>query len=449
MLSGAPSFLPAPGAGLARLLVGCATHAGRTGMASLALVLVACGSDTPGTPGEREVTARDSAGVTIVENRAPELSGSDAWRLSEQPTLQIGSLDDPDEIFARVTAARTLSDGRIATLDTRAHQVKVFGPHGALLTTFGREGEGPREFNFSWGADFDVLRGDTLLVFDGGLRRISLFESGGSFITVIRPQPPEPSGGFSYFARFDNGSYMTRGGTNPMYLGEGDGLIRGAGWISRLGPDGESMGNILEYRTGETVVAGGGRASIGTRLGRRHIAVPGREGPVVGFADGFHFEMYDWEGRLLRIVRRVWDPIAVADAEVDSFMVTVDRTVDRMRQMGADVTMRKIDFPEVHSAFDEAMVDPAGNVWIRTFRPRTSLSRGDEEGRSQEGEEGQQEEGEVPRRWSVFDPEGRWTTDVLVPADLQIMEIGEAHVLAVWADELGVQYLRRYELIRG
>lgn len=244
MLRGAPSFLTPPAARGGRLLVARAQRASRRGAAALALVLVSCGSDTAPPPGDRAVTVRDSAGVTIVENHAPDLPEPATWRLSGPPTLQIGSIDDPDELFV-------------------------------------------------------------------GLRRISLFESDGSFVTVLRPQPPEPGGGFSFFARFDDGSYMTQGGTNPMYLGEGDGLIRGAGWITRLGPDGASLGNILEFRTGESVVAAGGRASMGTPLGRRHIAVAGREGPVVGFADGFRFEMYDWEGTLLRRVSRAWEPVPV------------------------------------------------------------------------------------------------------------------------------------------
>jgi hypothetical protein len=59
-----------------------------------AALICACSGDAP----ERDrFSTRDSAGIHIVENTAPAWSEGDAWRLSEQPLVDIGGLEgDPD-----------------------------------------------------------------------------------------------------------------------------------------------------------------------------------------------------------------------------------------------------------------------------------------------------------------------------------------------------------------
>jgi hypothetical protein len=55
---------------------------------------------------------------------------------------------------------------------------------------------------------------------------------------------------------------------------------------------------------------------------------------------------------------------------------------------------------------------------------------------------------ETDRRFSVFDPDGRWLTVVDVPDDIDVFEVGADYVLARWTDELDVEYVRVYGLSR-
>jgi len=74
----------------------------------------------------------------------------------------------PDE-FGRVSSVALGPNEEIFVADDLNHEVKVFGLDGAHLQTFGREGEGPGEFN---SLNSVAWAGDRLLTFDPGLGRI-------------------------------------------------------------------------------------------------------------------------------------------------------------------------------------------------------------------------------------------------------------------------------------
>ncbi|MDH3224838.1 MAG: hypothetical protein OEO23_14050, partial [Gemmatimonadota bacterium] len=60
-----------------------------------ALLLSACGAASPAN--DPTATARDSAGVTIVENPAPSEGPDLGWSLGAAPSLDIGAVDGPEE----------------------------------------------------------------------------------------------------------------------------------------------------------------------------------------------------------------------------------------------------------------------------------------------------------------------------------------------------------------
>lgn len=74
------------------------------------------------------------------------------------------------------------------------------------------------------------------------------------------------------------------------------------------------------------------------------------------------------------------------------------------------------------------LVDRGGRVWAREYRPPFDPS---------------------PVAWGVFDAGGRWLGRVEMPAAFRPTEIGPDFVLGIERDELGVEYVRRYELRRG
>lgn len=80
-------------------------------------------------------------------------------------------------------------------------------------------------------------------------------------------------------------------------------------------------------------------------------------------------------------------------------------------------------------AFETFLLQPRGQLWVKetSFDNPTSPTR----------------------QWSVFDGKGTPLGIVDIPTDLQVFEIGRDHVLGVWADDLGVEYVRMYDLVAG
>eukprot|EP00656_Telonema_subtile_P004730 TRINITY_DN12155_c0_g1_i4.p2 TRINITY_DN12155_c0_g1~~TRINITY_DN12155_c0_g1_i4.p2 ORF type:complete len:125 (-),score=22.34 TRINITY_DN12155_c0_g1_i4:172-546(-) len=74
-----------------------------------------------------------------------------------------------------VDAAR----GVLAVTDKNNHRVCVFEPQGGFLFSFGRQGDGPGEFQFPWDVAMD-LEGNMVVVDEEG--RVQAFEPDGAFI---------------------------------------------------------------------------------------------------------------------------------------------------------------------------------------------------------------------------------------------------------------------------
>ena len=50
--------------------------------------------------------------------------------------------------------------------------------------------------------------------------------------------------------------------------------------------------------------------------------------------------------------------------------------------------------------------------------------------------------------WAVFRDDGRYLGEVETPMGAQVTHIGDDFVLVIWEDELGVQQVRMYELVK-
>ncbi len=71
-------------------------------------------------------------------------------------------------------------------------------------------------------------------------------------------------------------------------------------------------------------------------------------------------------------------------------------------------------------------VDRLGNVWVQQFEIPGSPSR----------------------TWSVFGADGEWLGDVDVPDRFRPLEIGDDYVLGRYGDELDVEHIQLWELVK-
>ncbi len=82
-----------------------------------------------------------------------------------------------------VSDADHLSNGNIAVLDRLTAAAYIFSSEGEFLSRAGRRGSGPGEFN---SPDALVpLNGDSMLIFDRSIRKISVYSNDGTFLYDI------------------------------------------------------------------------------------------------------------------------------------------------------------------------------------------------------------------------------------------------------------------------
>jgi hypothetical protein len=82
--------------------------------------------------------------------------------------------------------------------------------------------------------------------------------------------------------------------------------------------------------------------------------------------------------------------------------------------------------PETMPAYSQFMVDAAGNLWVEEYnRP-----------------------GDDQPRWVVFDPNGVMLGTIETPKRFRLYEIGVDYVLGRGVDELDVEHIQMYELLK-
>lgn len=387
----------------------------------------ACGGDGASV----DVAVRDSAGVTIVEHPSGAVEAAPRWGVAPEPELDVGTLDgEPAYQFSRIVDAVTLSNGTVVMAHDDPPELRFYDADGTHLRTAGGEGEGPGEFQATgW---LTRLPGDTLLVHDWRLNRVSRFGPDGEFLDSERV---ETQLGGQVVGRLSDGSLVARAST--FFGGEGppeDGTDRREIAFLRFGADGALR---------DTVAVRPGRAYyVATRgEGFRVTSIPFSTAPHAAVGPDVVYSAHGgaWEIRVLgpdggvrRIVRldRERRPLTGADwsEAVEGRTGDVDDPSARKQQ---ERMYGKMPRPDRHPALDAMEVDASGRLWVRE-------AGGDDTSGGDDQED----------RWLVFSPEGRLRAVARTPSRFRPLEIGRERMVGRWVDELSVHHLRVYELDR-
>jgi hypothetical protein len=372
----------------------------------------------------------DSAGVTIVENRGAVESGFGGWAVSEEPLVEIGSFGGSEESqLFRVRGALRLPDGRIAVANDGTRELRFFGPDGTHLFNMGREGEGPGEFT---SIRMLGLLGDSLLVLDRRLRRVSLLHPDRGFVRSF----PLEEGVASY-------------PMNGWLLGAGSVLIEDlplndSGDIEE-GPNRTpvpykscDLSGKLFFDFGR--LPGAERVNITRRtehgLATMMNSIPFGKSPKLAVAggglfygpqDSYEVGVYGEDGSLNRLVRLDRAPVPVTEGDLAAFIE------DEIQDMGDDAEARtrrselegmpRSEYLPPHGAI---YADSLGTLFVEDFRMPGQSTVG----------------------VNVFDPQGVLTGRFELPGGLEVLDIGGDYLLALYQDDLDVEYLRVYHLAR-
>ena len=394
-------------------------------------------------PHETGVVRRDSTGVEIVENLAPDRLAGSFWTIDPEPEIVIGgheqtasTASDSAHLVWQVSGLARLEDGRVAVLSAGNRQLAIFTPSGELVRMIGRAGRGPGEFTRP---DYlQYLPPDTLAVWDTWFNPVAYFDLEGNLLkhrsldlgliieqtggTAESPRHPLPDG--SFVVRATRGDPDFRPTPGSVYRGSPTDFLRvdssyathhlGAWLLWEMwypGPD-ISASPFPYYYVLNSHVADGG------------------DPLVIYVSEGDRNEIHQFapDGTLLRIIRRLTDPVPLTDRSRQAWLQAAGE--------GEDPTILEMQpVRESYPPVGALVVDTEGYLWVREWSA------------SESG---------MPDQWSVFSPDGRWL-GIIPGAPLDFLPcmphgspcwIDSDFFLTVLRDELGVERVEGYRIRR-
>ena len=367
-------------------------------------------------------TSRDSLGVTIVESIAPLWGARDAWRIEEEPILDLAETGSGEmHVFFRARDALRAGSGHLAVADGASQQVRVYDATGRFVRAFGGPGEGPGEFRSLWTV---VLRPDGRLValdrtaggsgaeFDLESGLVSSFRMPEGVSPVRHPVPSDVVWGLNQASATDEERRRA-------------GLRRPPVTIVRFSEDRMSSDSVTSLPGYENfIVTEGDDIPI---MGRLPHAVPDGEGRIaMGTADGLEYSIIDGRSGELRLIARIPGvPLTVSSAEVDR---------EREEWLGPDPSpfirdfMARLPEPVEKPGYQRMIVDADGHVWVGEY---LGLARRDE-----------------PQEWYVLDSSGVWLGVVETPARFELMRVGDDEAFGVRRDADDVEHPQVLRLVK-
>ena len=367
---------------------------------------------------------RDSAGVRIVEHSADYTPPS--WRLDDLPLVDIGSVSgDSLTTLYQVEGAHRLRDGRIVVANRGTHELRFFDATGNHISSVGREGEGPGEFRYlTWTA---VCQADSVFTYDIGTRRLSVFDDRGVFVRSVLLQLPGKVPPYGNATCAPDGAFLFSGWPQPSM---NPGPSRSSMPLFLIASDGRVLTSLGEFPGGERYnYTSDGRVtgSSPRPLGRETHYVVGDDRFYLGTSDEYAVQVYSLSGELVMVIRRSGADLAITARHIDRFVSEqLSRATDIRRRI-IERQYRDMEFPERFPAYARLLVDVPGNLWVQDYRRPGDEDRG---------------------VWSVFGADGVQIAAVATAPGLHIYEIGEDYVLGKWLDELDVEHVMMYELVK-
>ncbi len=397
------------------------------GTVATAFTVLSCGGD--------EVPAlavvRDSLGIEIVDNSAIPAAALPTWTLPTTPALVLGTTDGSEvaEQFNQVVGATRLESGSLVVADGGSRELRFFDANGQHVKTVGGIGEGPGELGRLF--SLDRIRGDTLIANDWPVGNAAWFDSTGVFLfnSLLGPYWPGLTGHFLPDGSLLADTYEHRSYGNEIEMWAAGGteeIFRPQGWMVRM----------LRDSTVDTLRAVHGEEWFRTGVWRQNLWIAplpfahhtkvtwNADHVFVGETEQPQVEVLNHSGSIIRLIRWSSEPVSVTRADRRAFETSA---LDRARPGRRAHVVNWIDgvrYREAKPAFKEIGTDRLGRLFVRHW-----------------------ETAGVPTvDWLVFGLGGQLAARIPVPTDLELLEIGETYVLALWRNELDVEFVRVYDL---
>lgn len=166
------------------------------------------------------------------------------------------------------------------------------------------------------------------------------------------------------------------------------------------------------------------------RFGRIMTARTTPDRFYVATGTAFEIAVYRPDASLEMLIRKAHTPVAVTAEVID--WAREQEEAEVADHSGEARTMLLRDYaemptPDVLPPYRSIEVDALSNLWVQGYNVGP----------------------DAPNEWSVFDSTGVWLGAVELPPGLQVYEIGADYVLGKVEDELDVEHVVVYQLVKA
>lgn len=369
------------------------------------------------------LSVRDSAGITVVENRAGGWAEGEAWSLELDRTV---GAREGEAAFGRVSSVDLGGGGELYVLDRQSGKVTVWDSAGRTVRSLGGLGDGPGEFRTP--TLVRALEGGGVAVGEAFPARLHRIDADGSFRESVRVRPGK--GGPPILAVMADWR-VARSGLARVRLSymspsheEGTPVLVGA-----LAAGGSLADTLLNWTSATTP------ARLPTIFGAEWSWDLAEDGALVTSpGDRYELRSHHPEGGLRRLVRRRVEAIPTTEE-------MTDRAVERFFERFADTDVPAATLASLRDRLEVAptlppvrgihVAEPGGEVWVEVPTPMRT---------------GQVEEAGA---YDVFAPSGRFLGRMEAPEGFRLEGVRGDRAYGVWRDELGVEHARVYRVVRS
>lgn len=365
--------------------------------------------------------------VAVAENARLSQESRIAWTISAAPEFSIGTgrSQDAYHLF-RVRDAMVLPDGGVAVANGGTGEIRLFGPDGVHVVSMGGGGEGPGEFRRLEAIELWV--GDSILGWDVRQQRVSVFDALGQHGRTFRVPEFNDSFGPEFLGVTPDGRLFLRAGFPQRDDESFRGMFRPDQLYALVNAEGELAVDLGAHPGEEGFLSaqGGLESFYGHPHAKSTRAAVWGEQLLISPDDVFELRAFTFGGQLSTIVRL--DHKSAQPTREDMARWFADFTARDTPEERAEFRRTFDDFPLLESfpAFAALIVDELDHVWVQNFA----------------------EPGDDQLSWVVFDPGGTALGVIETPSGLEIYEIGADYILGRALDELDVEEVQRWALIR-
>jgi hypothetical protein len=294
---------------------------------------------------------QNSDEVVVISN--PKTPASNV-RIVFKEELSIGEVEgDENYMYGSSIGFNTDDEANFYVMDYDTKRILKYDPEGKFLLKFGREGQGPGEFQSLSVPRFD--HDGNLYISDTLSRKISFFDRDGHYLRQITAQqryldPFVNSKGFILANRWEmnqEGNVQKQTSTYGLFddkfelLTE---LYKDEFEVPMpTGKDENAIADYLAKAWSRTAF----RPSVRYILAKDDLIYLGRP-------DKYEINMYSPEGKMVKKITRGYDPLPVSDKDKEEFLKRLSESLSSMpllNESQKEKALKKIKFPKFKQVY--------------------------------------------------------------------------------------------------